>query len=168
MDNGLEQSASEQSIDDVAQVKQARIGSGELHPNAPLIKKELAKLMRSPFRRILADYLGFAPTPEAIQRLAEKSPDRWIQGAIMLAGLAGFTKDTTVNVNHNVEVHSDSELRERLALAEQAQTALRATRLLPTSKPETSSLPPTHARYAQGNDDAIDVNAREIMPDDNH
>lgn len=160
MDNGLEQGASEQPINDVTEVKQTRIGSGELHPNAPLIKKELAKLMRSPFRRILADYLGFAPTPEAIQRLAEKSPDRWIQGAIMLAGLAGFTKDTTVNVNHNVEVHSDSELRERLALAEQAQITQQRTRLLP------SCMPDPQAKH-HNNDDAIDVNARDIMRDDN-
>src|SRR2546427_7006229 len=53
------------------------------------LEKELVKTERAPFRRALQRVLGFRPTAEALQKFADKSPDKWAQAVTMLAGLAG-------------------------------------------------------------------------------
>lgn len=120
MDYGIESGAKPEENEEeggVSQVQESRIGSGTMHPNAEQIGVELARMMRSPFRRMLADYLGFAPTPEALKRFADKAPDRWIQGAVMLAQLSGYQKEVHVqqDVAVNVSVMSDAQIAERLA-----------------------------------------------------
>lgn len=100
----------------ISQIQESRIGSGTLSPNAAQIETELNRMMRSPFRRMLADYLGFAPTTDALQKFANKSPDRWIQGAVMLAQLAGYSKEVHVvsETTVNVSVMSDADIQVRL------------------------------------------------------
>lgn len=117
----------------VSQIQESRIGSGTLSPNAAQIETELNRMMRSPFRRMLADYLGFAPTTEALQKFANKSPDRWIQGAVMLAQLAGYSKEVHVvsETTVNVSVMSDADIQVRLNET-RAKLALQAgNRVLP-------------------------------------
>lgn len=78
------------------------------------VEKALGRFDRAPFRRVLAEYIGAAPTPQAIAEFAAKYPDRWAQGLAILAGLAGFQKDVNVNVTHwNVAEMSEAQLMER-------------------------------------------------------
>lgn len=126
MDNSLESGAKpedDETQGGLSQVQEPRIGSGLCHPNAAQIQVEINRMMRSPFRRILADYLGFAPTPDALKRFADKSPDRWMQGLTIIAGLAGYQKEVHVSADLNVNVHSmsDADIRaKREALAQRA------------------------------------------------
>lgn len=100
--------------DGIPALQKPCIGSGELHPNAAQINKELYNMMRSPFRRMLADYLGCAPNADAVKAFANKSPDRWMQGLQMLAQLSGFTKEVKVINEFHVASASDGQLNERL------------------------------------------------------
>lgn len=139
-------------------------------PIREAIERELEQLDRSSFRRILADYLGYAPTPKAIARLAEKQPDRWIQGLTMLAQLAGFKRDT-VEINNNILVvqqMSDSELRKRLADAQQAQLELSQSKTLvhqddvsrETNRMENLQIRPTSFEPVSRDPNIIDVDAK--------
>jgi len=106
------------------------------------IRSEVRRVMRDPWQRILTDYVGTAPSLKALQKFADKSPDRWIQGAVMLAQLAGYTKE--INVNHggvveHVHVMSDADLQQRLNEARQKRALLngQATLPIPVSVSET-------------------------------
>lgn len=91
------------------------------HPSAEDLAIELDSLSRGAFKRTLADFLLCSPTPEAIQKLAERSPDRWAQSLTMLASLAGFKKDTMeVNNLFLVGSLSDADLMKRLRQVEGA------------------------------------------------
>lgn len=93
-----------------------------------MVGRQLAAMSREPFRRLLAQLIGAAPTPEALRRFADKSPDRWAQALSILGGLAGYERGV-VEVNiFNIKGLSDSELMARLAEVE-AQVA--AARRLP-------------------------------------
>lgn len=177
MDHSIESGPEpqEHSESNVSQTGETRIGSGMCHPNAQAINAEIKRLMRSPFQRVLMDYLGYAPTPDAIRRLADKAPDRWIQGAVMLAQLAGYTKEVHVTgeVSH-VHTMSDADIQRRLAenrakrgeiaqglslplpaqtLDAQGQTVSRETKAMQANR---------HERLNTG--DVTDVQAR-VIPD---
>lgn len=174
MDNSLESGAKPEDNQEpnVSQTGEARIGSGLCHPNAQAINAEIKRLMRSPFQRVLMDYLGYAPTPDAIRRLADKAPDRWIQGAVMLAQLAGYSKEVHVSgeVSH-VHSMSDAQIRERRAALQLAQTSMKAPLPIPATQAgtvsrETPAMAANRAeRDARANADApIDVQVR-VIPD---
>ena len=55
------------------------------------IQTQLADLSREPFENELARFLRFAPSDEALQAHANKSPDRWCQAVTMLGKLSGVT-----------------------------------------------------------------------------
>src|SRR6266850_2588985 len=83
--------------------------------------KELTKTERAPFSRALQRILGFRPTAEALQKFADKSPDKWAQAVTMLAGLAGYEKGVNVTLTvRPVHQMTDAELlAENKRLAEE-------------------------------------------------
>lgn len=77
--------------------------------------RELASFSRVPFRKLLGELIGAAPTAEAIRAFAEKYPDRWAQAVSIFAGLAGFEKGlVSLNV-YNVGAMSDVQLLAEIA-----------------------------------------------------
>ena len=85
--------------------------------------KALTRYDRTSFRRVLADLVGAAPTPEQLKEFAAKSPDKWAQALAILGGLAGFERGVVLSVNHyNVGEMSDAAL---LARARELEAALR-------------------------------------------
>lgn len=76
-----------------------------------MVLRELERLERKPFRKVLADLLGCAPTKEAIRAFSEKHPDRWAQALSIVAGLAGYERGVTINLGVlNVAEMSDAAL----------------------------------------------------------
>lgn len=79
-----------------------------------ILGRQLAAMSRAPFRALLKELIGAAPTPEAIRAFADKYPDRWAQATSIMAGLAGFERGVVeVNV-FNIKGLSDSELMRRM------------------------------------------------------
>lgn len=99
---------------------------------AELVGRQLAAMSRQPFRDLLREMIGAAPTPEAIRRFADKYPDRWAQATSILAGLAGYERGIVeVNVFH-IKGLSDADLMRRL---DEVEAALAAAS--PRAKPAT-------------------------------
>lgn len=87
-----------------------------VEPSGEDIEQELESLSRAPFRRILKDFLGFAPSPDALRKFAEKYPDRWANALSTLSQLGGYKKDVTETNNIIMIGHmDDSALRRRMA-----------------------------------------------------
>jgi len=63
-------------------------------------------------------YLDCAPTEEAIQEIANRSPDKWAQSLMMISKLAGYTESIALEHTHRHFVAllecSDAELMDRL------------------------------------------------------
>lgn len=80
--------------------------------NVAELHRELKKQMREPFSRALQRILKFRPTADALQKFANKSPDRWAQAVAILANLAGYEKGINITVNNRKDVGAmtDSEL----------------------------------------------------------
>ncbi len=55
------------------------------------IQVQLSSLSCEPFRKELSRFLCFAPSDEAVQAHANKSPDRWSQAVAILGRLSGLT-----------------------------------------------------------------------------
>lgn len=103
-------------------------------PTRAEIEQELESLSRGPFKRILADYLGFSPTAAALRRFADKSPDKWANSVGILAQLAGFKKDV-VEVNNFMMIgHMDDATLYRKLQEAEAQFAS-SSRLIETPQP---------------------------------
>ena len=100
------------------------------------IELELARLSRSPFRRILADMLDCAPDMKTMRALAKNNPSKFFQSMALLGQMAGYTKDSVVehNVNVNVGNLNDSALATRLA---EVQAKLLEQQKLITSQKST-------------------------------
>lgn len=94
--------------------------TARLEPSGEAIEQELESLSRAPFRRILKDFLGFTPTPEALKRFADKYPDKWAKSIGVIAQLAGYQTDVVETNNILIIGHmDDSALRKRMAELEQ-------------------------------------------------
>lgn len=76
------------------------------------IYKQLATYNRDPFRKILADALSVATTPEELRDFAAKSPDRYAQFITMFTKMSGYNDQVDVNVNvmQRLDELSDAEL----------------------------------------------------------
>lgn len=86
--------------------------------------RELASFSRVPFRKLLGELIGAAPTAEAIKAFAEKHPDRWAQAVTIFAGLAGFEKGlVSLNV-YNVGAMSDVQLLAEIAAGDEGLAKL--------------------------------------------
>lgn len=81
----------------------------------------LRSLSREPFQDVLAMYLDSPPTEEAIQDVANRAPDKWMQAVMMISKLAGYTEQIDLQHTHRHFVAllelSDAELMERLVKA---------------------------------------------------
>lgn len=150
------------------QIGQVATGGDDTEPVQPVrasatptreeVEIELESLSRGPFKRILADYLGFSPTPAAIKRFADKSPDKWATSIGVLAQLAGFKKDV-VEVNNFMMIGhmDDASLHRRLQEVE-SQFA-ESSRLI-----ENVPTPTLRERDPSSDPDIVDVKAT-IIPD---
>lgn len=125
-------------------------------PTRAEVEQELAALSRGPFQQILADYLGFAPTPTAIRRFAERYPDKYVFALGVIAQLAGYKKDEVVVNNYMMVGNmSDYEInKRRLELQKQEQEE---SRLI-----EAAEEPRQMEVSRKLDPDTIDVQAREV------
>jgi hypothetical protein len=87
------------------------------------VRAELDTLSRDPFRDVLGEILSNRPSPEALQNLAQRNPDRWGQLLAIVGRLSGFTEKLEVQANVTTSVNdmSDSELQLRLEELERTQ-----------------------------------------------
>jgi hypothetical protein len=114
--------------------------------------RELTGFSRVPFRKILAELIGCAPTPEAIRVFAEKHPDRWAQAIAIFGGLAGFEKGlVSLNV-YNVGAMSDVQLLAEIAAGDEGLAKLglkRAPRVIDAAPAEVLA-PASESAIAAG------------------
>ena len=89
------------------------------HPDTA---QQIANLSRHPFRDQVAFLLQSAPTREAIESLAERSPDRYWQAVAIAAKLAGYSDKLEVeaSVYAQVSTMSDAELQQAIENASQS------------------------------------------------
>src|SRR5262245_9754054 len=88
------------------------------------LRAHLQAGLRDPFREVLADFLENAPTPAAIQRLAEQQPDRHATGAAIWGRLAGYADQTESRGSltvHHIHTLSDAELDAQIAAIDAAR-----------------------------------------------
>lgn len=84
--------------------------------DADALRARLRQYDRTPFLTLLQQFVEQGPSDEAIQRMAEKWPEKWVQALVQLGRLAGFTEKTeaTINVNVAISQMSDSQLADEL------------------------------------------------------
>ena len=89
--------------------------SRAMRQTAEEIREHLNNFRRDPFQNELAKLLNNSPTPSAIQKFANKSPDRYWQSITQAARLAGFNEKIEVDVKFKpLSSLADSELRNLL------------------------------------------------------
>ena len=79
---------------------------------------QLKQLDVEPFQDRLAEYLECFPDKESIRQAAQKHPDRYIQGLVMLCRLSGYRQDSPVVQNNTfvmIQGMSDSDLHSFMA-----------------------------------------------------
>lgn len=103
------------------------------------VLKQIGNYDRGPFRTILAELIGAAPTADEVKAFAAKSPDKWAQAVTMFAGLAGFEKGMVSLNFFNVGAMSDVALLAELAAGDEALAKLGLKRERP---PVTIENPP--------------------------
>jgi hypothetical protein len=81
------------------------------------LRKRLTSFDRAPFTDILSEWMMAAPSPEAVEILAETDPAKYIQALASLARIAGYSDktETSVDITHNYRVLSDSQIEDRLS-----------------------------------------------------
>ena len=84
--------------------------------NASQLTAQLRRYDRTPFLDVLAQMLEHRPTPEALQRFADRDPGRWAAAVTSLARVAGFSErsEVAVDVTTDLSRLSDSQLEARL------------------------------------------------------
>lgn len=116
--------------------------------------RELASFSRVPFRKILAELVGSAPTPEAIKAFAAKYPDKWAAAVSIFAGLAGFEKGlVSLNV-YNVGAMSDVQLLAEIAAGDEGLAKLglrRAPVTIEQEPPQAEEPAPVESKPAVEN-----------------
>lgn len=141
-------------------------------PSGAEIEAELAALQRGPFRRILTDFLGFAPSAQALRNFANKHPDKWANALGIIAQLAGYKKEMHVEGTVNmVHAMSDAEIeRRRRELREAEAASQRLINPAPRENDAARKLERSPAEPAPApifdpsrNDSIIDVPAKEIQ-----
>lgn len=126
-------------------------------PTRTEVEHELAALSRGPFQRILADYLGFSPTPKALRKFAERAPDKYISSLGVLAQLSGYKRDEVV-VNNIMMIGSMSDYDIRQRRLEIKRLEQEAARLI-----EGNQQPRPAEVSRELDPDTIDVQAREVI-----
>lgn len=79
------------------------------------IQGHFDSLRRDPFKFELVKLLQNSPSPKAIKKFADKSPDRYWQAVVQAARLGGFSDKLEVDVKFKpLSSLADSELRNML------------------------------------------------------
>jgi len=82
------------------------------------IRAALENRIRSPFRSVMADWIGAAPGMDDLKRFSAKSPDRYAQGLAILGRLCGYSDrlevENDVTFTRRIEGLSDMEIRAEL------------------------------------------------------
>jgi hypothetical protein len=78
------------------------------------LRGRLRQYDRAPFLDLLSHWLENAPSADAIEKLATRSPDKYISALTQLARIAGFTEksEATVDINVHISQMSDSQLED--------------------------------------------------------
>lgn len=84
---------------------------------ADQLRSALRSYDRTPFLDVLADWIECAPSIEAICKLAETKPDKFIVAMTSLSKVAGFSERRELSVDMSVSIKklSDSQVEDRLA-----------------------------------------------------
>ena len=84
--------------------------------NGEQLRAQLSLYDRRPFLDLLAEWLECSPDPQAIQKFAEKYPDRYAGAIRALAQIGGFSekREVSVDVHVNIRQLSDSQLEDRM------------------------------------------------------
>jgi len=94
------------------------------------IRAALENRIRSPFRSVMADWLGAAPGADDLKKFSAKSPDRWSQGVAILGRLCGYSDrlevENDVTISRRLESLSDMEVRAELDRLTAEREALEA------------------------------------------
>lgn len=125
-------------------------------PTRDEIELEINRLSRGPFKKILADVMECAPTAKAMKRLAENKPEKYFSALAQIAQMAGYTKDSTVDVNVNLNVSNMNDAAIAARLAELKQLELQQQTLI---QPATTTRPKI-AEGASFDSNIIDVPSR--------
>jgi hypothetical protein len=98
----------------MAQVN-ARKAARQINVNE--VRAALDQHSRDPFKALLSEVLGSAPTPEAVYALAQRNPDRYGQLLAIVARLAGYSDKVEVaaTVTAKLDQMSDAELEQRIS-----------------------------------------------------
>lgn len=109
----------EQLAADLLAQNEANLVHGRKKPRftADELRMKLRHYNRDPFLELLHHWIVNSPSAEDIEKLAKRSPDKYISAITQLARIAGYTEKTeaTVDVNINVTKMSDSQLEDELA-----------------------------------------------------
>lgn len=78
------------------------------------LRGRLRQYDRAPFLDVLHHFMQNAPTDEAVRKLAERSPEKFVAAMTQLARIAGFSEKTeaTVDINVHISQMSDSQLED--------------------------------------------------------
>lgn len=108
----------------------AKKASGRQKGRRPLwdaddLRTRLRQYDRTPFLTILQQFIESGPSDEAISKMAEKYPEKWVTALAQIARIGGFTEKTesTLNVNVSIGQMSDSQLEDALR-AEMAELGI--------------------------------------------
>jgi predicted ArsR family transcriptional regulator len=105
----------------MVEIEAAKREAGKMKGQKPLwraddLRTRLRQYDRTPFLTILQQFIESGPSDEAIERMAEKYPEKWVAALAQIARIGGFTEKTesTVNVNLQIGQMSDSQLEDSL------------------------------------------------------
>jgi hypothetical protein len=80
------------------------------------LRIRLRQYDRTPFLSLLQQFIENGPTDDAIAKMAEKYPEKWVTALVQMGRMSGFTEKTeaTVNVNVSIGQMSDSQLEDEV------------------------------------------------------
>lgn len=121
--------------------------------DADALRARLRQYDRTPFLSLLQQFIESGPSDQAIARMAEKWPEKWVQALVQLGRLAGFTDKTeaTINVNVAIGSMSDSQLEDELR-REMADLGIIEADFAEIPSPD-AELTPAHGGQAAAVDD---------------
>lgn len=137
----------------------------EAKQNLEKLAHELEAFDRGPFRKMLAGLLGVQPTRAALQRFANRSPDRWAQALSVLGVLAGYERGASVEINlYSVKHLSDAELLREAA--ERGVRIIDGEAVTVTEGTTTTDSGPMEAAEAaiDGMTDKVTISSLPIVP----
>jgi len=145
------------------------VAKHELPQNNPSAALELADLDRAPFIAELSDWLKQKPNRKALQKFADRFPDRWVGGVSALARLVGYADkhETTHNINVNLAVRLQGA-RSRDAVVIDATTPLPIAAPIADSAPDYATTLTQPASVVADTTVEFDASAPVTYTEDRH